>query len=288
MKNFKIINFGAILLGSAIMAFGINYFNIANNLAEGGVTGISIILKLMLDWDPGLTSFIINLPLLVLGWRVLGRKSVVYTVWGTVCLSIFLWLFGSLRFPTNDILLAALFAGVTVGVGLGIVFRFGGTTGGLDIIARVLHKYFGWKLGRTMFIGDILVILVSLIHLSLQQAMYTVVAVFVATRIVDVVQDAAYSARAVTIISSKYEAIAKKIMGEMNRGVTVLDGTGAYTNQVRKVLYIVVGRSEVVKVKNLITRVDPAAFISIAVASEVLGEGFTLDDNGAPAGKTLT
>ena len=284
MKNFKIINFGAILLGSAVMAFGINYFNIANNLAEGGVTGISILLKLMLDWDPGLTSFIINLPLLVLGWMVLGRKSVVYTIWGTACLSAFLWLFGSLRFPTDDILLAALFAGVTVGVGLGIVFRFGGTTGGLDIIARVLHKYFGWKLGRTMFIGDILVILVSLIHLSLQQAMYTVVAVFVATRIVDVVQDAAYSARAVTIISSNYEAIAKKIMGEMGRGVTVLDGTGAYTNHVRKVLYIVVGRSEVVKVKNLVTGIDPAAFMSIAVANEVLGEGFTLDNNG----KTLT
>jgi len=282
MRNLRIINFIAILIGSAIMALGINYFNIANNLSEGGVTGIAILLKLMFDWNPGLTSFIINIPLLLLGWKVLGRYSLIYTIWGTICLSALLSLFGAFRFPMDDMLLASLFAGVSVGLGLGIIFRFGGTTGGVDIIARVFHKYFGWKIGRTMFVADIVVISGSLIHISLQQAMYTVVAVFVGTRIIDVVQEAAYAARAITIISEKHEEIAQKIMAETRRGVTVFNGVGAYTGKPRKVLYVVVGRSEIVKVKNLVTFVDKEAFISISVANEVLGEGFTLDQNKKP------
>ncbi len=282
MRNLKLVNFVAIAAGSAIMGFGINYFNIANSLAEGGVTGLSIVLKLAFDWDPGLTSLLINLPLLALGWKILGRHSIIYTIWGTGCLSLFLWVFGMFRFPMDDLLLASLFAGVTVGVGLGIIFRFGGTTGGVDIIARIFHKYFGWKMGRTMFIADLVVIAISLTHLSLQQAMYTVVAVFVGTRIIDVVQEAAYSARALTIVSDKSEEITKVIMRELNRGVTMMHGEGAYTGASKKIAYVVVGKSEIVKTKNIVLGIDPGAFISVGVASEVLGEGFTLDQHKKP------
>jgi len=282
MRRLKLINFAAILAGAAIMGFGINYFNIANNLAEGGVTGIAVLLKLSFDWEPGLTSLLINIPLLLLGWKVLGRTTLIYTVFGTLWLSFFLWLFGKYRLPLDDLLLASLFAGAFVGIGLGIIFRFGGTTGGVDIIARIGHKYLGWPIGRTILVADILVIAASLIHLTVQQAMYTVVAVFIGARVIDVVQEAAYAARAVFIISDREPEIAKTIMAHMDRGVTVLKGSGGYTDREKAVIYTVVGRFEIVKLKNLVRRIDPSAFISIQQANEVMGEGFTLDRDKQP------
>jgi len=282
MRKVKVVDLLAIALGTAIMGFGINAFNIANNLAEGGVTGVSILLKLAMNWDPGLVSLLVNLPLLVIGWRILGIRSLLYTIWGTGCLSLFLWLFGRFRYPLDDLLLAALAAGVAVGVGLGIVFRFGGTTGGVDIIARILKKRLGFKLGRTMLVADVLVIGISLIYLSLPQAMYTVVAVFVGSRIIDLVQEAAYSARTLTVISDHSNVIARRIMEELGRGVTILKGSGAYTGADKAVLYTVVGRSEIVRAKRLILDADPAAFIAIGVVNEVLGEGFTLDSDKQP------
>lgn len=282
MRSLRWTNLFGILVGAAIMGFGINAFNLANHLAEGGLTGIAILLKLSLDWDPGLTTLLINIPLFALGARILGWKPMLYTIYGTVCLSFFLWLFGQYRFPIDDALLAALFAGVGVGVGLGIIFRFGGTTGGVDILARIAQKYLGWKMGRTMFLFDIAVLLVSLVHLSVQQVMYTTVAVFVGARIIDFVQDAAYSARAVLIVSDHGPAIANEVLGKMQRGATVLRGAGAYTGREKSVVYVVVARSEVMKLKSLILAVDPYAFISVSEANEVMGEGFTLDSHRKP------
>lgn len=258
------------------MGFGVNAFNLGNNLAEGGVTGIAILLKLGLDWDPGIVSLVINIPLFFIGAKILGRAAMSYTIFGTVCLSVFLWLFGKYRYPMDDLLLASLFAGVGVGVGLGIIFRYGGTTGGVDIVARIIHKYLGWKMGRTMLIADAVVLAVSLIYLSVQQVMYTLVAVFVGSRIIDFVQEAAYSARAVLIVSDKSCDIAHDITREMERGATLLRGTGAYTDEDKTIVYVVVARSELMKLKALIAERDPHAFISVSETSEVLGEGFSV------------
>jgi uncharacterized membrane-anchored protein YitT (DUF2179 family) len=284
MGKVRVRNLLGILLGSALMGLSINYFNLANRLAEGGVTGVAILLKLALDIDPGLTTLLLNIPLLIVGWKVLGRLSLIYTIYGTACVSFFLWLFGRFRLPLDDILLAALFAGTGVGVGLGLVFRYGGTTGGVDIIARILHKYAGWKIGRTMLAADLLVIASSLVYLTPQQAMYTAVAVFVGARVVDFVQDAAYSARAAILVSDRGPEIAERIMEEMGRGVTLLHGMGGWSGQEKQVIYAVVGRSETVRLKNLILAIDPAAFVSFSEASEVLGEGFTLDARRQPLG----
>lgn len=282
MRSLRWRNLLGILVGAAIMGFGINAFNLANNLAEGGLTGIAILLKLAFDWEPGLSTLLINIPLFAIGAKVLGRASLTYTIFGTVSLSLFLWLFGSYRFPMDDSLLASLFAGVSVGVGLGIIFRYGGTTGGVDILARIVQKYLGWKIGRTMFIADIAVLALSLVHLSIQQVMYTLVAVFVGARIIDFVQEAAYSARAVLVVSDQGLEIAKAITDRMDRGATILRGAGAYTGQEKSVLYVVVGRSEIVKLKAIILAHDPAAFISVSEANEVMGEGFTLDAERRP------
>ena len=161
--------------------------------------------------------------------------------------------------PLNDdMTLAALFAGVSVGIGIGIIFRFGGTTGGVDIIARLVNKYVGWSMGKTMFIFDACVIIISLIfYLSYREAMYTLVAVFIAARVIDFMQEGAYTARGALIISERNLEISNKILQEMERGVTVLKGYGSFTKQEKEVLYCVVAKNEIVRLKNVISSVDP-------------------------------
>jgi uncharacterized membrane-anchored protein YitT (DUF2179 family) len=286
MLGLRLKNILFILLGSAIFAFGLVHFNIQNKLAEGGFTGITLILYFLFDIDPSYSNLALNIPLFFLGWKLLGKKAFYYTVLGTVSLSVFLWIFQRYQMTINlegDLFLAALFAGVFIGVGLGIIFRYGGTTGGVDIIARLAHKYIGWSMGKTMFMFDAVVIGVSLItYLEYREAMYTLVAVFVAARVIDFMQEGAYSARGAMIISDSHEEIASVINEKMDRGVTVLRGHGSFTKQNREVLYCVVGKNEIVRLKNIITSVDPHAFVSVTVVHDVLGEGFTLDADKNP------
>ncbi len=282
--KFKNIIF--ILLGAAIFSFGIVHFNMQNNLSEGGFTGITLLLFFLFNWDPSYVNLILNIPLFFIGWKLLGRKVFLYTVLGTVSVSIFLWVFQryQINMPLNhDMTLAALFAGTSIGVGLGIIFRYGGTTGGVDIIARLANKYFGWSMGRTMFMFDACVILVSLVfYLTYQEAMYTLVAVFLASRVIDFMQEGAYSARGAMVISNQSGQIADKILEDMDRGVTVLRGYGSYTKQDREVLYCVVAKNEIMRLKDVITSVDPHAFVSVSIVHDVIGEGFTLDENKVP------
>lgn len=273
----------AIIVGTAIMGFGINSFNIPNHLAEGGITGISILIKLLFPAvDQGIVFFALNIPLFILGWKILGRTSFIYTILGTVSLSVFLSVFDSvLPLPMDDRLLASLYAGVAVGIGLGIIFLYGGTTGGVDIIARMLQKYWGVSMGRTLFFSDILVICASLIYLNLESAMYTLVAVFIAARVIDFFQDGAYAGKALTIISDRAEEISKQIL-ELGRGVTLLSGKGAFSGAEKQIVYVVVSRNEVMRYKNIIQEIDPHAFLIVNDVHEVLGEGFTLDENKKP------
>ncbi|MEI2665682.1 YitT family protein [Rossellomorea sp. LJF3] len=286
MLGLRIKNILFILLGSAIFAFGLVHFNIQNKLAEGGFTGITLILYFLFDIDPSYSNLALNIPLFFLGWKLLGKKAFYYTVIGTVALSVFLWIFQRYQMTINlegDLFLAALFAGIFIGIGLGIIFRYGGTTGGVDIIARLAHKYIGWSMGKTMFMFDAVVIGISLItYLEYREAMYTLVAVFVAARVIDFMQEGAYSARGAMIISESHEEIANVINEKMDRGVTVLRGHGSFTKQEREVLYCVVGKNEIVRLKNIITSVDPHAFVSVTVVHDVLGEGFTLDADKNP------
>ncbi|SHF56378.1 YitT family protein [Ornithinibacillus halophilus] len=282
----KLKNIFFILLGSAIFAFGIVHFNMQNNLGEGGFTGITLLLYFAWQWDPAITNIILNIPVFFIGWKFLGRNTFVYTIIGTLAVSVFLRIFQINPFPTylqSDMTLAALFAGVFIGVGLGIIFRYGGTTGGVDIIARIVHKYIGWSMGKTMFLFDFVVITTSVFTiLELVEGMYTLVAVYIGARVIDFMQEGAYSARGATIISSNSDEIAKRIMKEMDRGVTVLAGRGSYTGESRDVLYCVVGRNEIVRLKSIINTIDPHAFVSVSSVHDVLGEGFTLDENKNP------
>lgn len=275
-----------ILLGTAVLSFGLVYFNMENNLADGGFTGITLILYFIFDLNPAYSNLWLNIPLFVLGWRVLGRNAFIYTLIGTLAVSLFLWIFQAypvISIPLrDDMTLAALFAGVFIGVGLGIVFRFGGTTGGVDIIAKLGYKYYGWSMGRTMFIFDACVITASLFYLNYREAMYTLLAVFVAAKVIDFMQQGAYSGKAAMIVSEKAPQLAAVILQEMDRGATLLQGRGSFTGSDREVLYCVVGRNEMVRLKNLISRVDPHAFVTLQDVQDVMGEGFTLDEQKRP------
>lgn len=282
----KFKNILMIILGSAIFSFGFVHFNIQNALGEGGFSGITLILYFVFGLDVSVMNLVLNIPMFFLGWKLLGRRVFYYTLIGTFSVSVFLKIFEIYEIQlgiSDDLFLASLFAGVFIGTGLGIIFRAGGTTGGVDIIARLAQKYLGWSMGKTMFMFDALVILVSwLTFLDIRSMMYTLVAVFVGARVIDFVQEGAYAARGAFIISEHQDAIANRITTEMDRGVTVLKGYGHYTKKDREVLYCVISKNEIMRLKTIISAVDPHAFVSVTETNDVMGEGFTLDEQKRP------
>lgn len=286
VAGIKIKNVIFILIGAAIFSFGLVHFNMQNNLGEGGFTGLTLLMYFLWGFDPAITNIVLNVPVFFIGWKFLGRNTFIYTIIGTLSVSLFLAIFQINPIEMDlqsDMTLVALFAGVFIGVGLGIIFRYGGTTGGVDIIARLVHKYAGWSMGKTMFLFDAIVIATSVImYLELREGMYTLLAVYISARVIDFIQEGAYSARGATIISGRSNDIAKTIIKDLDRGVTVLTGRGSFTGETRDVLYCVVGRNEIVRLKNLINGIDPHAFVAVGSVHDVVGEGFTLDENKNP------
>ena len=271
-----------IALGTAIYAFGFVNFNMVNHLAEGGVSGITLIFHALFKINPAYTQILLNIPLFILGVKIFGKRGMIYTIHGTVCLSIFIWLFQRMSMSidlAHDTLIAALLAGIFAGIGGGIVFRFGGTTGGGDIIGRYFEQKKGFALGQTLFVFDILVLTLSLSYIDIQHMMYTVIASFVFSQVVAVVQNGGYTVRGMLIISSKYAAISQKITDEIGRGATYLKAEGVYSGQDTKVIYVVLSPIQVQAVKGILAEIDPDAFVSIINVHEVIGSGFTYTED---------
>ncbi|CAM3945166.1 YitT family protein [Cohnella lubricantis] len=269
-------------LGAALYAFGIEYFILPNLLMEGGVTGITVLLQYAANLPPSITTIVINLPLFVIGWRKLGRESMIYTIGGTLMLSLFLWIWEQLiergwlvPFKTSqDFILVVLYAGVTLGAGLGLVFRSGGTTGGVDIIARIVHRWRGWSMGQIILAMDIVILGSALLFIPKEKVLYTLVSVFISSRVIDFIQEGAYAAKAFNILCKEPEKLASIITKELERGVTLLPAIGAYSGTNRMMVYCVVSRFEIRKLKSLVRQHDRQAFIVIADVHDVLGEGF--------------
>jgi uncharacterized membrane-anchored protein YitT (DUF2179 family) len=280
-------NIFPISLGTAIYAFGLHYFVISNELMEGGVTGFALLIYYAAHIPISITTLALNIPLFIIGWSTLGRKSMLYTLWGTVSLSFLLWVMELLihlgwiiPFTTHhDYLLAALYAGITLGTGLGIVFRFGATTGGADIIAQLGNRWRGWSVGQVFLIFDAAVILVSLFYISQEKVLYTLVSIFISTKMIDYIIQGAYAAKAFTIITEKPSLISDAITQELQRGVTLFPARGAFSQETKEVVYCVVSRSEVRKLELLVQGIDPLAFIIISDVNDVLGEGFRIDSH---------
>lgn len=269
-----------IALGCAIYGISLDMISVPNKLADGGLSGISLILRHFWGINMGLSTLILNIPLILLGYRFMGKRLLAYTIWGTVSLSFFLWFWRSVPIIKqldleHDLFLSAISAGVLSGIGLGLVFRYNGTSGGTDIIARIFQIKFGISSGKMLLFCDAVVLFASLSYLDIKHMMYTLLASFILSRAMDTVQQGAYSARGLLIISDKYEQIGQMIDLKLERGFTYFKALGGYKQDEKRVIYVVVAPREIPAIKQLIKQEDPNAFVSILEVHEALGEGFT-------------
>lgn len=269
-----------IALGCAIYGISLDMISVPNKLADGGLSGISLILRHFWGINMGLSTLILNIPLILLGYRFMGKRLLAYTIWGTVSLSFFLWFWRSVPIIKqldleHDLFLSAISAGVLSGIGLGLVFRYNGTSGGADIIARICQIKFGISSGKMLLFCDAVVLFASLSYLDIKHMMYTLLASFILSRAMDTVQQGAYSARGLLIISDKYEQIGQMIDLKLERGFTYFKALGGYKQDEKRVIYVVVAPREIPAIKQLIKQEDPNAFVSILEVHEALGEGFT-------------
>ena len=269
-----------IALGCAIYGISLDMISVPNKLADGGLSGISLILRHFWGINMGLSTLILNIPLILLGYRFMGKRLLAYTIWGTVSLSFFLWFWRSVPIIKqldleHDLFLSAISAGVLSGIGLGLVFRYNGTSGGTDIIARICQIKFGISSGKMLLFCDAVVLFASLSYLDIKHMMYTLLASFILSRTMDTVQQGAYSARGLLIISDKYEQIGQMIDLKLERGFTYFKALGGYKQDEKRVIYVVVAPREIPDIKQLIKQEDPNAFVSILEVHEALGEGFT-------------
>ncbi len=273
-----LLDYGMIIVGSLIMAVGLMLFLIPNKVSAGGVSGISTILYHMFNWPAGITMLALNIPLFIIGVKIFGRKFGMKTLWGIIWISLFTDLLGVvLKLPpvTNDPLLATVYGGLLLGGGLGIIMKGRGTTGGSDIIARILNKYFHFSLGISfMIIDTVIIIAMGIIFKNVELILFCLIALAISSKVVDMFIEGLTSERAITIMSKNWEAIANRIMDEVNRGVTGLDSVGMHTNSEKKTLYCVVATRQIEHIRRIVKREDPFAFVTITNVSIMQGEGF--------------
>lgn len=263
-----------IIAGSFIMALAFNLFFLPNHIASGGVSGLSVLVQAWLGIEPAFTQWALNIPLLFLAFGLIGREYGVRSLLGSVVLPLFVFLTKDWVIPLSNPLLASIYGGIGVGVGMGLVYRGRGSTGGLSIVAQLLHKYSGLAFSLCIVILDAIVISSAAMVLSLEQALYALIGLYVTGKVIDAIELGFSFTKVAYIISDHTEPITKAILEDLDRGLTKLTAEGGYTGEHRTVLMVVVGQSEIPRLKTVVQSVDPDAFVIIHNAHEVLGEGF--------------
>ncbi|ATV56617.1 membrane protein [Fusobacterium pseudoperiodonticum] len=266
-----------VALACVVMAFNINYFFVGNKLAEGGVSGLSLIIHYLSNIDVSYLYFALNIPLIILAYIFLGKNFLLKTLFATFILSVFLKVFASFSEPLDDILLAAIFGGAINGIAIGIVFYAGGSTGGIDIIAKIINKYTGIPISRILLTTDFIVLSIVAVIFGKVIFMYTLISLVISSKMIDIIQVGIYSAKGITIITTKEDEIRKRIMEDTGRGITLIDAKGGYTQKEIGMLYCVVGQYQLIKVKTIVKEVDPSAFMIVADVHEVIGNGFLVN-----------
>ena len=266
-----------VALACVVMAFNINYFFVGNKLAEGGVSGLSLIIHYLSNIDVSYLYFALNIPLIILAYIFLGKNFLLKTFFATFVLSVFLKVFASFSEPLDDILLAAIFGGAINGIAIGIVFYAGGSTGGMDIVAKIVNKYTGIPISRILLATDFIVLSMVAVIFGKVIFMYTLISLVLSSKMIDIIQVGIYSAKGVTIITTKEDEIRKRIMEDTGRGITLIDAKGGYTQKEIGMLYCVVGQYQLIKVKTIVKEVDPSAFMIVADVHEVIGNGFLVN-----------
>ena len=275
-----------VIVGTVVYAVGLYYFVEPSNTAPGGVSGIALLVNYCTGFPIGTMSALINLPLLALGLVFLGKEFILKTLLSVASFTVFYdYVLTPLNIPVYDgeRLMACIFGGVVTGIGLGIVFYAAGSTGGTDIISKLLHmKFPHMQLGRALMFVDLVIVFASIIvYRSTESALYAIIVIYANTQMINLVVYGGDSGRLLYILSDHYREITDAIMSTVDRGVTLLDGEGGYTGAEKKVVMCALRKTEYHKVKRLVHAIDPQAFIIAAESYEVMGEGFKPASSGS-------
>lgn len=282
MKKYgQFYEYAMIIIGTGILAFGIACFYDPIGLVTGGVTGLAIVIKSLTSglveggiplW---LTNAAFNVPMFILAYFLKGKKFIGKSFFGAMALSAWLAVIPQVNLAGEDMLLSAVFGAVFTGAGIGLVFRTGTTTGGTDLVAALIQlKFRHISIVQLLQIIDAVVIVCGMFVFGIQPTMYAIIAIVVATNISDMVLEGTNYAKAAYIITNEYEKVSARIMADLERGVTGLHAKGMYTNEEKCMLYCIVSQKEIVVLKDIVTEIDPKAFIIVSEVREVLGEGF--------------
>ncbi len=275
MKAIQIFEYVLVVLGSFFVAIGFNLFLLPNEIASGGVAGISTILYALFSFEPSIVQWVLNIPLFFLGMWILGRNFGAKTLVGTVMVPLFVSLTSEWNAASSDPLLAAVFGGMACGLGIGIVFRGKGSTGGIDLAAQILHKFVPLPFGICVALFDGMIVLAATFVFSIEAGLYALIGLFITSRTIDLVQVGLNSSKAIMVVSEYLEEIRDALLNEIDRGVTVWKAEGGYTRANKKMIMSVVNQNEFSRTTQIIKQIDPNAFIIVMNASEVIGEGFS-------------
>ncbi|GAF18608.1 hypothetical protein JCM19046_3193 [Bacillus sp. JCM 19046] len=273
-------------IGTLLFSLSITLFAMPNQLAEGGIVGLSLLLYFSFELSPALVTFVLNAILLVIGFKLLPRHMVYKSIINVPLLSLFIYFTENLGQPIQDTLLAAIFAGLLTGVGFGFIFRAGSSTGGTSIIARMLNHRFGWELTGTNFILDAVIVVSGVFVIGPIYTMYTIIALYIGKKVTDYVLEGFDAKKAVNIISPKGQEISERVMKEMASSATIFNGYGGYTKEQREVIYIVVRSHRLFYLKKLVHSVDPNAFVVVHNVKDVSGGTFFATHHDHPLDPT--
>ena len=278
-----ILQYGLIILGSLLFAAGFQFFLYPNSIIVGGVSGIAMIINYLTQLPVGVMTIVLNIPLFIIAWKHFGTKFIIASLVGMLLSSVFVDLFALISYsPTSDMLLACIIGGAVKGLGLGIIYYAGATTGGTDIIAKFVRLRFPYlNFGTVILLTDAVIILAfAAIFKKVEAAMYAVIAMFVVSKVVDLVLYGIDNSSVCYIISEKSEQLVSDITDRLHRGVTILEGEGAYSHQNKQVLLCVVKRTQIAEIRKMIRNIDENAFFIVTDAKNVFGKGFgDLSDN---------
>lgn len=271
------VDYAYIIFGSFLTAIAFQVFLLPNNIVSGGISGLSIAANEMFGWSPALFQYALNIPLLILCFVLLGKAAGYKTILGSLLLPFFLIFIGHFPAVTTDPLLAALFGGGITGLGIGIVFRAKASTGGTSIIVQILYQFLHLQLGLSTIMVDGLVIMIALLVFDVETVMYSLIALYIVSRTIDLVQLGFHRNKNVFIISDNPQDIREEILHTMQRGVTNLGIRGGYGNTDKDMLMVVIQEREFTLLKETVLKADSDAFVVAMPASEVLGRGFSLE-----------
>ena len=265
-----------VLFGAVLTALSVNIFIIPNHIADGGITGLAIIFYYLWGWNVGLVVFVLNIPLYFLAFRIVGKKFLWLSIFGVSVFSVAMQYTAAVEalHITSEPLLACIFGGLISGIGMGITLKSQGSMGGTDIIAILLNRVTSFSVGQIILSVDVVIFIAAAVSFGPEVAMYAMIYIFVTMKVVDFVLTGLDNSKSLMIISHDPDELAEVLSRELERGVTFIEAEGAYSGQKRKIIYCVIGRMQVARMKKLIHAVDPQAFLVIGDASEVIGNGF--------------